>query len=99
MLSIDNPGQHEDGNNLANIEEYYKSVAKALEIVVALRELVDLERGGEVGKQLKETYSAIGSALWRASKDKDKQSLEKIYLALDEIRLGWQGAIDKQQVS
>ena len=77
---------------LANIEEYGKSVSNALQIITALREILDMEKGGELARQLSTTYSAIASSIWKASQNKDSKSLEKTYEAIDQLRLGWQEA-------
>lgn len=79
---------------LALIEEFHKSTSKALQIVVALREILDMESGGELAAQLEATYTAISAALWEASKNKDVVGLKKILEALNEIRSGWETIAD-----
>jgi len=61
-----------------------------MQIVVALRELLDMEKGGDLSAQLHDTYSAIANTIWDASKSKSTDDLGKMLVALTELRGAWE---------
>ena len=61
-----------------------------MQIVVGLRGILDIEKGGDLAAQLYETYTAIGLSLSKARNDKDLAAIEKLYTALNELRDGWE---------
>ena len=69
---------------------FYKSTSHAMQIVVGLRGILDIENGGDLAAQLYETYTAIGLSLSKARNDKDLVAIEKLYTALNELRDGWE---------
>ena len=72
-------------------EEYNLSVSKALQIVTALREVLDHQNGGEIATRLQETYTAIMASLWKSSKERNAEELNKILEALTELKEAWEG--------
>ena len=48
-------------DRLAAIEQFHKATSKAMQIVVALREMLDMESGGGTSTQLAETYTIIAN--------------------------------------
>ena len=58
--------------------------------MVALREMLDMDTSGEVGEQLYETYTVLASNIWKASRDKNREDLEKLLIALTELRGAWE---------
>ena len=90
MLPIEKLDELDLNERLQLIEDFYKNTSKALQIVVALREMLDMEAGGELSQQLAETYSVIAKNIWAASKKKDIEDLGKLYEALAELRSGWE---------
>ena len=76
------------------IESFHLQASKAIQIVTALKEIIDFENGEPVASQLDQTYSAILSALWRATKDKDIASLRTILEAVQTIKDGWNSIKD-----
>ena len=74
---------------LTATEEYFTAIAKALEIAMALRAVVDLEKGGALATQLLVTYDAIIRGLNEARKDKSVPAFEKIYEAFSEMKDAW----------
>ena len=70
-------------------EEFNICIGKALDIVSALKNLLDRESGGNLATQLEDTYSSILASIWRASKDKDQESLQKLSQALNELKEAW----------
>ena len=78
--------------NLAHIEHeaFDKATTHAMQIVIALRGVLDMENGGEVAQSLYDTYTSIAASLFKAKSDKDGESIEKLYTALSELREAWQ---------
>ena len=66
------------------------STSHAMQIVLGLRGVLDLENGGELAAQLYETYTSISAALFKARAELDASSIEKLYLALSELKEGWE---------
>ena len=71
-------------------EGFFKSTSHAMQIVIGLRGILDLEKGGDLAAQLYETYTAIGASLAKARTERDLVSIEKLYMALTELREGWE---------
>ena len=78
--------------NLAHSEgeAFDKATTHAMQIVIALRGVLDMENGGEVARSLYETYTSIAASLFKAKSDRDGESIEKLYIALSELREAWQ---------
>ena len=70
-------------------EEFNLSISKALQIVTALREVLDHQSGGEIAKQLHDTYTAIMASLWKSSKERNTGELNKVLSALTELKDAW----------
>jgi flagellar protein FliS len=73
-----------------DFEAFDKSTTHALQIVIALRGVLDMEKGGEVAKSLYDTYTSIAASLFKTKSTKDADSLGKLYLAMSELREAWQ---------
>ena len=71
-------------------EAFFNSTSHAMQIVIGLRGILDLDNGGDLATQLYETYTAIGASLAKARTEKDLVSIEKLYMALTELREGWE---------
>ena len=71
-------------------EAFDKATTHAMQIVIALRGVLDMENGGEVAQSLYDTYTSIAASLFKAKSDKDGESIEKLYTALSELREAWQ---------
>ena len=71
-------------------EGFFASTSHAMQIVIGLREILDIENGGDLAAQLYETYTAIGLSLSKARTEQDFESIEKLYTALNELREGWE---------
>ena len=71
-------------------EGFFASTSHAMQIVLGLREILDLENGGDLAAQLYEAYTAIASSLAKARTEKDLVSITKLYTALTELREGWE---------
>lgn len=72
-----------------NMEMFHEATTHATQIVLALRGILDIEKGGETALQLSETYGVIAGALFRTKRSKSKAELGKLYEALSELRAAW----------
>ena len=77
-------------DRLATIESFHKCTSKAMQIVLALREMLDMETGGELSAQLAETYTLLAQNIWSATKAHDTADLSKICEALTELKSAWE---------
>ena len=77
-------------NKRQDTEGFFKSTSHAMQIVIGLRGILDMEKGGDLAAQLYETYTAIGASLAKARTEQDMVSIEKLYMALTELREGWE---------
>ena len=82
--------QSEEQLKRNDTEGFYSSTGHAMEIVIGLREILDLENGGALAAQLYETYTSIGASLTKARTEKDLVSINKLYTALTELREAWE---------
>ena len=78
--------------NLAHdeTEAFDKATTHAMQIVIALRGVLDMENGGDVAQSLYDTYTSIAASLFKAKGGKDGESIEKLYTALSELREAWE---------
>ena len=72
-----------------NIEPFYESTTKVVQIILSLRDLLDMEAGGELADQLYQTYSAVAASIFKLKKSKNVADLDKIISAISEVRDGW----------
>ena len=90
MLPVATLNELDLDERLKLIEDFHKSTSKAMQIVIALKEMLDMDAGGELSQQLAETYTVIYKNIWTATKSKDTADLGKLYEALAELRSGWE---------
>ncbi len=74
-------------------EEFHMAVSKTLQILTALREVLDHDAGGDLAQHLEDTYSAIMASLWKYSKEKDEEQMSKILEALSVLKEAWEGIL------
>ena len=74
---------------IPSIETFHRSTTKAVEIILSLRELLDLEKGAPVAQALYESYTAIANCILLAGRERDTLKLEKMLQAINELRSGW----------
>ena len=84
------------------LEMFHESTSKAMQIVLGLREILDMEEGGELAERLADTYTSIAASIFKAKRERNDSDLGKIYLALAELRGAWQtvsGASETSRVT
>lgn len=75
---------------LSTLEDFHKNIGKALQIVVALKEMLDTSVDPKTTNLLADTYTAISQGIWAAAKTKNTDDLAKLYTAMAELRSGWE---------
>lgn len=71
------------------LQRFHDSSTHAMQVVLGLRGVLDLEQGGMVATQLFDTYSAIAQAIFKAKISKNEGEIEKLYAAINELKDGW----------
>lgn len=66
-----------------------ESIGKAISIVDSLRVSLDVEKGGEIAKNLGQLYDYITRRLLEASVSKQPELLAEVASLLKEIKAGW----------
>lgn len=91
--------QSKNALSKGELEMFHESTSKAMQIVLGLREILDMEEGGELAERLADTYTSIAASIFKAKRERNDSDLGKIYLALAELRGAWQtvsGASENQ---
>ena len=81
--------QSQESLKQEDFEGFSKTTDHAMQIVIGLRGVLDLDKGGDLAKQLYETYTSIAASLFKAIGNKDLAAIEKLYLAMSELKEGW----------
>jgi flagellar protein FliS len=77
-------------------EGFDETSTRAMQIVLALRGVLNMEEGGEVAKNLYETYTSIAASMFKAKREENVASFEKLYEALSELREAWKTVYGQQ---
>jgi flagellar protein FliS len=70
--------------------EKSKALTRAGRIVVGLQGALDLERGGELARNLFELYSYVTRRVLHANLHNDVEAIDEVYGLMSEIRSAWQ---------
>ena len=70
-------------------EAFQQTSLHALQIILSLRFVLDTNNSYPLAMDFYDTYTAIAASLVRARADRNKASLGKIYLAMEELRDAW----------
>ena len=79
---------------LGATERFHKSTAKAVELLTALQQMLDFERGEPLASQLNNTYLLIRKGVWSASQEKSQIDMEKMLTACSELRSAWKSVAE-----
>ena len=83
----------EDSNlPVQNIERFGKSILKSQEIITELQVSLDMEKGGEIAKNLMALYIFFNRQLTDANIQKDKAIVESILKMMSELCESWRQA-------
>lgn len=66
-------------------------INKALDIIVELNVTLDLEKGGEVARNLRALYNFMIRHLEEANLQKDPEKIRDVIKCLDYLNQGWKG--------
>jgi flagellar protein FliS len=72
-----------------SIEEKNKSLMRAGRIVIGLQGALDLEKGGDLARNLYELYSYVTRRLVHVNARNDLDALQEVHTLLNEIRQAW----------
>ena len=87
--------EHSDWEKrLGATERFHKSTAKAVELITALQQMLDFERGEPLASQLNNTYLLIRKGVWSASQEKSQIDMEKMLTACSELRTAWKSVAE-----
>ena len=75
-----------------NIERFGKSILKSQEIITELQVSLDMEKGGEIAKNLMALYIFFNRQLTDANIKKDKAIVESILKMMSELCESWRQA-------
>jgi len=70
-------------------------INKAIEVIGALREFLDMEQGGDVALRLEQLYEWSERTLFAANIENSLEKVEQVEHVVREIREGWLGIRDQ----
>ena len=95
LILENNELDHSDWEKrLRATERFYKSTAKAVELITALQQMLDFERGEPLASQLNDTYLLIRKGVWNASQEKNQTNMTKMLAACSELRTAWKSVAE-----
>jgi flagellar protein FliS len=68
----------------------YEEMGRALEIISVLDAVLDMEKGGEIAKNLREIYRSLTDELTYQMLKEDKERLEKVIKILKNLKSAWE---------
>jgi len=68
----------------------YEEMGRALEIISVLDATLDMEKGGEIAKNLREIYRSLMDELTYQMLKEDKERLEKVIKILKNLKSAWE---------
>lgn len=68
----------------------YEEMGRALEIISVLDATLDMERGGEIAKNLREIYRSLMDELTYQMLKEDKERLERVIKILRNLKSAWE---------
>jgi flagellar protein FliS len=86
----------ENALEIGNTEDFdmqkskYEEMGRALEIISVLDAVLDMEKGGEIAKNLREIYRSLTDELTYQMLKEDKQRLEKVIKILKNLKSAWE---------
>ena len=73
-----------------NIPLKGESIGKAISIIDGLRSSLDMDKGGEIAKNLESLYEYMQRQLLAANLDNKMENIDEVLSLMNEIRAGWQ---------
>ena len=78
------------------VELAHRKLRRTEDILLHLREVLDMEQGGEIATRLQSIYMFCQSYLLKARLDRDPAKIDKVSAMLGELRDAW-AAIEQQR--
>lgn len=72
------------------LAEKGSAIGRAIEIVGYLQSCLDLEKGGEIARNLDSLYTYITERLFHASAKNDQSALDEVGRLINEIKSAWE---------
>lgn len=72
-----------------------EAIGKAVTILGGLQGFLDMEKGGEVSRNLDALYDYCVRRLYEATKDNNQTYIEEVIGLIREVRAGWEGIKDE----
>jgi len=72
-----------------NIPLKGESISKAISIIDGLRTSLDMEKGGDIAKNLESLYDYMQRQLLAANVDNKLENIDEVLSLMNEIRAGW----------
>ncbi len=74
-----------------NYESRNEKIGSAIDILCALQESLDHERGGDISSNLERLYDYMTRRLFDANRLNDQEPVNEVMSLLLEIKAGWEG--------
>ena len=81
-----------------NYEAKNEKIGRAIDIVCALQESLDHEKGGDVSGNLERLYDYMSRRLFDANRLNDVDIINEVMSLLVEVKAGWEGIRESYQV-
>ena len=79
-----------DAARQGDFQSQFEAVMSAARIIDGLNRHLDMEKGGQVAKGLRETYEAVARALFRSvGKETGAEACDRLLVAVRELRDAW----------
>ncbi|MGZ4195998.1 MAG: flagellar export chaperone FliS [Solirubrobacteraceae bacterium] len=78
------------------VELAHRKLRRTEDILLHLREVLDMEQGGEIAARLESIYMFCQSYLLKARLDRDPAKVDRVSAMLDELRDAW-ATIEQQR--
>ena len=72
-----------------SIAEKSKSLSRAGRIVVGLQGALDIEKGGDIARNLNDLYAYVTRRLFHVNANNDMEALQEVHNLMNEIRSAW----------
>jgi len=79
-----------DTENFDMQKSKYEEMGRALEIISVLDAILNMEKGGEIAKNLREIYRSLMDELTYQMLKEDKERLEKVIKILKNLKSAWE---------
>ncbi len=73
-----------------SVERKVNSLSKAERIITMLNSSLDMEKGGEVAKTLRDFYETILWGIFVVNRDNDLKALENLIYMVNEVKGAWE---------